>query len=149
MVEIQIIEVDQISSTLTATYLYNNETPIKNAMIYIKELNNEDIVYTGMTDENGEVKIDWSEGRYQAVVQDAYTNEDLLYSNIIDTENPYLNNITISNSDLIATYGFNTPIDEISINNYGDLILTLDGEVNNIISNVYIGENGELYYRSE
>lgn len=148
-VEIQIIEVDQISSTLTATYLYNNETPIKDATIYIKEFNSGDIVYTGITNENGEVKIDWSKGRYQAIVQDAYTNKDLLYSNIIDTENPYLNNITIFNSDLVTTYGFNTPIDEISINNYGDLILTLDSEVNNIISNVYIGENGELYYRSE
>lgn len=143
-----ILEKDQTSSTLTATYLYNNETPIKDATIYIKELNSENIVYTGVTNENGKVSINWSEGRYQAVARDDYTNEDLLYSNIFSIGDPYLNDITISNNNLMTTYGFDAPINEIDINDNGDLILTLNTQTNHI-NDVYIDENGNLFYRSE
>ena len=148
ILSIKIFKGEKTTSSLIATYL-RNEIPIPNATVYIKELNEGNIIYTSQTDINGQIQFDWSIGRYQAIVQDNYTNEDLLYSNIVDTENPYLNDINLTNTgDLITTYGFNTPIDDITINNHGDLILTLDGEINNIINNVYI-ENGELYYRSE
>lgn len=141
------LEADE-SSNIVATYLHNNTTPIPNATIYIKELDSNSIIYTGKTDTKGQVETNHEQGRYQAIVKDNYTNEDLLYSNIFSIGDPYLNDITISNNNLMTTYGFDAPINEIDINDNGDLILTLNTQTNHI-NDVYIDENGNLFYRSE
>lgn len=141
-----ILSVDE-SNNIVATYLYNNTTPIPNATIYIKELDSNSIVYNGTTNSNGQVQISYANGRYQAIVKDATTNEDILFSEIISLNDPYLNNINMSDDgELLVTYGHEAAVDSITINNNGDLILTLDSGVNNIITNVTIDENGELYY---
>ena len=141
-----ILSVDE-SNNIVATYLYNDTTPIPNATIYIKELDNNSIVYNGTTNSNGQVQIPYANGRYQAIVKDATTNEDILFSEIISLNDPFLNNINMSDDgELLVTYGHEAAVDSIAINNNGDLILTLDSGVNNIITNVTIDENGELYY---
>lgn len=133
---------------IEATYLYDNTTPIPNARIDIMEIDTNGIVYSGITDANGQIQMSYANGIYKAVVKDKTTNEDLLYSEVLSLNTPYLTNVSMSNDgELLLTYGNGKGIDNISISNDGDLILTLDNETTNIITDINIAENGELYYK--
>ena len=139
---------------LKSSYTYNSLTPIINAKMALINIDENYIVEEKITDNNGEILWEVDEiGYYQVVALDYYNDNILLSSNQYyvreDLSENYIEDININNNGnlLLTITRTETPANKILVNDIdidnGNLIVNIETGTSNSVKNIYI-KNGNL-----
>lgn len=150
---------DNDNDILTSTYLYDNSTPLPNALMGLVNARTNNLITTATTDSNGQIQWTVGDGVYKVVAINV-DNQRILTSSEIDLTSEYtlITDISLNeNHDAliiqsIPSISLTETIDlvtDVSLDDNGNIIIVKEtfnpgDNTDNVISNVYMDNNGRI-----